>query len=317
MKVLFVWPGLTGYMGDCWRELAGREGVELKVAVDLEDRHYGAGFEASDVLRGLDWSRGLPEGWIPDVAFIVGWRNRLCRAAALSGELERVPKVCCFDMPWEWRVRKFAARFALRPYLRRFAAAYVPGAASRPYAKWLGFDRVYEGLFATNLRRFEDLPSDGGGGSGFLYVGRESPEKGTDVLREAHSLYRGRGGGWDLRIVSGARPDELGPIYRSAGAFVLASRWEPWGVVLAEAAGAGLPIICTDRCGARHEVVRDGVNGRVVKAGSARALATAMEEAEKGVFDGGAGRVLATNYGCGPWAERVVEICKELACSKS
>ena len=34
MKVLFVWSGLSGYMGDCWRELAGKEGVELKVSVD-------------------------------------------------------------------------------------------------------------------------------------------------------------------------------------------------------------------------------------------------------------------------------------------
>ena len=316
MKILFVWPGLTGYMGDCWRALAHRDGVELRIVVDLSDTHYGAGFDASDVMRGLDWSDALPEGWIPDVAFIVGWRNGLCRTAALSSALEGVPKVCCFDMPWEWRLRKFVARFALRSYLRRFAAAYVPGAASRPYAKWLGFNRIYEGLFATDLRRFGSAVDEDGSRGGFLYVGRESPEKGTDVLRAAHSLYRERGGTWNLRIVSNASPSELGAVYGSAGAFVLASRWEPWGVVLAEAAGAGLPIICTDRCGARHEVVRDGVNGRIVKAGCVRALADAMLEAESGKFDGPAGRALASNYGCGPWADRVLKICEELTCSE-
>ena len=303
-------------MGDCWRELARHEGVELKIAVDLSDTHYGAGFDAADVMRGLDWGDALPEGWIPDVAFIVGWRNGLCRTAALSSALEGVPKVCCFDMPWEWRLRKFVARFALRSYLRRFAAAYVPGAASRPYAKWLGFNRIYEGLFATDLGRFGSAANEAAKRAGFLYVGRESPEKGTDVLRAAHSLYRERGGTWDLRIVSNASPGELGAIYGSAGAFVLASRWEPWGVVLAEAAGAGLPIICTDRCGARHEVVRDGVNGRIVKAGSVRALADAMAEVEQGGFDGDAGRALVEKFGCGPWAGRVLEICKELLCSE-
>lgn len=55
MKVLFVWPGLTGYMGDCWRELSRCDGIELKVVVDLEERTHGNGFAASDVMRGLDW----------------------------------------------------------------------------------------------------------------------------------------------------------------------------------------------------------------------------------------------------------------------
>ena len=43
---------------------------------------------------------------------------------------------------------------------------------------------------------------------------------------------------------------------------------------MAEAAAAGLPIICTDKCGARHEVVKE--NGIVVPAGDAAALAEAM-----------------------------------------
>jgi len=315
MKILFVWPGLTGYMGDCWRELVGRSGVELKVAVDLGDMHYGSGFSAADVMRGLDWGEKMPDGWRPDTAFIVGWHNGLCRSAAMSAMLDRVPKVCCFDMPWEWRLRKFAARFVLHSYLRRFAAAYIPGAASRPYAKWLGFKRIYEGLFSTDMSRFRSV-SRAGGAEGFLYVGRESSEKGIDELRAAYSLYRERGGKWDLRIVNGVSPVELGAVYGSAGAFVLASRWEPWGVVLAEAAGAGLPIICTDRCGARHEVVRDGVNGRIVRAGCVRELADAMAEVESGMFDGSIGKSLAAKYGCSPWADRVLEICRELTCSK-
>ena len=60
MKVLFVWSGLSGYMGDCWRELAGKEGVELKVAVDARSGLPGSRFDANDVLHGLDWSESLP-----------------------------------------------------------------------------------------------------------------------------------------------------------------------------------------------------------------------------------------------------------------
>lgn len=309
-KVLFVWPGLTGYMGDCWRELSNRSGIELKVIVDTTDTWFGGGFKAEEVLRGLDWATELPRVWCPDVVFAVGWRNRLCRDAVLRPDWRDVPKVCCFDMPWRWQFRCLAARFVLRDYLRHFNAAFIPGVVASRYAKWLGFERIYEGLFATNTKRFGGRS----GGEGFLCVGRDVPDKGMDILRAAHSLYRSRGGTLPLRIVSGIRPDALGRIYAMADCFVLASRWEPWGVVLAEACAAGLPIICTDACGARHEVVREGVNGLVVRKGSVAALANAM--AHIGDLNGEYGRKLAEPYSCRVWSGRVLKIVGDLTQGK-
>ena len=318
MKILFVWSGLTGYMGDCWRELANAPDVELKVSVDTSGSLRGGRFEADDVMRGLDWSENLPTGWTPDVVFTVGWHNALCRAAALREWGEHTRKVCCFDMPWEWRLRKVAARFVLWRYLRRFDAAFVNGACAARYARWLGFgeSRIHKGLIATNTRRFGAHV----GGRGFLYVGRESVEKGLDVLRAAHAYYQARGGTWPLRIVNGVSPDALGPIYAGADCFVLASRYEPWGVVLVEAAAAGLPIICTDACGARYEVVKG--NGIVVKSGSVQELAAAMMKmgngewgmgnGEWGMGNGELGRELAKPYSCEAWAKRVLDICDRL-----
>ena len=323
MKILFAWSGLTGYMGDCWRELAKAPGVELKVSVDTSGSLCGGRFEADDVMRGLDWSKDLPTDWTPDVVFTVGWRNALCRAAALRDWGENTRKVCCFDMPWEWRLRKILARFVLWRYLRRFDAAFVNGACAARYARWLGFgeSRIHRGLIATNTRRFGAHV----GGRGFLYVGRESSEKGLDVLRAAYERYRSEGGTWPLEIVNGVSPDALGPIYAGADCFVLASLYEPWGVVLVEAAAAGLPIICTDACGARHEVVKG--NGIVVPAGDIAALAAAMckisrvehvervEVCELGVggrIDGELGRELAKPYSCEAWAKRVLDICGKL-----
>lgn len=314
MKVLFVWSGLTGYMGDCWRELAKREGVELKVAVDLEEKWFGSQFSPDDVLRGLDWTQQLPYDWSPDVVFTVGWHNKLCRQATLKySELKvqnsKLKLICCLDMPWEWRLRKVAARFVLWRYLRRFDAAFVPGVSSARYARWLGFaeDDVFKGLFATNTRRFDGRRK---GGGGFLYVGRTAPEKGIDVLRVANEIYRSKGGKWPLNIVNGVSPDELGSVYADADCFVLASRWEPWGVVLVEAAAAGLPIICTDKCGARHEVVKG--NGLVVKAGDAAAMAVAMLKVERGMagLQPELGKELSEPYSCEAWADRVVDFCR-------
>ena len=318
MKILFTWSGLTGYMGDCWRALAKLPGVELKVSVDTAGSLGGGCFKADDVMYGLDWDVCLPpESWTPDVVFTVGWHNALCREAAFREWGAQTRKVCCFDMPWEWKIRKVAARFVLWRYLRLFDAAFVNGACAARYARWLGFrgERLYTGLISTNLRRFGAHK----GGNGFLYVGRDAPEKGLDILRAAHARYQAGGGKWQLRIVTNLPPDELGAVYADADCFVLASRHEPWGVVLVEAAAAGLPIICTDVCGARHEVVKG--NGIVVKAGSIEELAEAMERVERGgvesggmeeCVDGELGRELAKPYSCEAWAARVLNICKEL-----
>lgn len=312
INILFVWPSLTGYMGDCWRELASREGVRLKIAVDLDNKYYGGAFDPNDVMRDLDWNAALPDKWAPDVVFTVGWRNHLCRKAAVS-YCTGARKVCCFDMPWEWRVRKIAARFVLREYLKHFDAAFVNGISARKYARWLGFEtnKIFTGLIGTNTQRFDSHV----GGSGFLYVGRNASEKGLDVLTLAHKLYTENGGKWKLRIISGVSPAKVEKYYAEADCFVLPSRWEPWGVVLVEAAASGLPIICTDKCGARFEVVRE--NGVVVKSGDAAALTAAlrmvesMSSAERTAM-GAKGKALAKPFSCQAWADRVVGICSRV-----
>jgi glycosyltransferase involved in cell wall biosynthesis len=72
------------------------------------------------------------------------------------------------------------------------------------------------------------------------------------------------------------QPNQLPAVFAESGCFVLPSRWEPWGVVLQEAAAAGLPIICTAVCGASVHFVQDGYNGFLVGAGNPDSLADAM-----------------------------------------
>jgi glycosyltransferase involved in cell wall biosynthesis len=52
---------------------------------------------------------------------------------------------------------------------------------------------------------------------------------------------------------------------QNSGAFILPSTFEPWALVLHEAASAGLPIICTDVCGASPHFVINNYNGYKVK----------------------------------------------------
>ena len=43
-----------------------------------------------------------------------------------------------------------------------------------------------------------------------------------------------------------------------------------------QAIGAGLPVVCSDMVGAGHDLVEDGVNGLIFRAGDAESLAEKM-----------------------------------------
>jgi poly(glycerol-phosphate) alpha-glucosyltransferase len=67
-------------------------------------------------------------------------------------------------------------------------------------------------------------------------------------------------------------PEDLPPFFQQADIFVLPSRYDGWGVVVNQALGAGLPIICTDAVGAAHDLIESGVNGWIIPSGDAEAL---------------------------------------------
>jgi glycosyltransferase involved in cell wall biosynthesis len=127
-----------------------------------------------------------------------------------------------------------------------------------------------------------------------LFVGRYIPEKGIETLATAYRQYRERvaepwplicAGTGPLRgmlVKCGAndvgfvQPKDLPAVMGKAAAFILPSLFEPWGVVLQEAAAAGLPLIATRACGAAVHLLRDGWNGYACEPGCAASLADAM-----------------------------------------
>jgi 1,2-diacylglycerol 3-alpha-glucosyltransferase len=70
--------------------------------------------------------------------------------------------------------------------------------------------------------------------------------------------------------------DELPWWYARAGAFVHASTSEQWGLVVNEAAAAGLPLVVSNRCGCAPELVKDGVNGFTFDPANVEALANCL-----------------------------------------
>jgi glycosyltransferase involved in cell wall biosynthesis len=354
MNIVILWTGVTAPMAACWRALAATPGVKLTVFSELR-RHAQTAYDEEALLTGIDHHLRYSDEPLdraaladqiaalrPDVMIVLGWRSQMCRAGVESPALAAVPKLLAFDLQFAYTLRKLLAPLVLRPYLSRFAGAFVPGERSAEYARWLGFadDQVERGITGLDTTPFAAAAAARAAAPAyprrFLYVGRYAPEKGLDVLLEAYGRYRALvANPWSLTCCGmgpeAARlaalegvadrgfvqPADLPAIYGEHGAFVLASRYEPWGFVIQEAAAAGLPIVCTAACGAHVELVRDQLSGRVCQTGDAASLAEALRwihdrEADLGEI-GGRGLSLVEPYATSNWAARVLDVCQRLA----
>ena len=80
------------------------------------------------------------------------------------------------------------------------------------------------------------------------------PRSDTRSLGPRHRRYGSSRGyassGEGLTFTGFLQPRELPAWLAEIGCLVVPSRFEPWGVVIAEAAASGMPIIATDACGA-------------------------------------------------------------------
>ena len=124
-----------------------------------------------------------------------------------------------------------------------------------------------------------------------VFVGRDDPGKGLDVLLDAWSRVRLQAPAAVLALVGveglpGAvgrqPPSSVRNFLATADVVVVPSRRtstfrEPWGLVVNEAMHAGTPVIATDQVGAAAGgLVRNGRNGLVVPAEDPAALGAAL-----------------------------------------
>ena len=110
--------------------------------------------------------------------------------------------------------------------------------------------------------------------------------------------------------------DELAAAYAAADVFALASRRETWGVVVNEAAAAGLPLVLSEAVGAAGDLLRDGENGFLVPAGDAARLAAVLKrlaaDPDLRRRMGARSRELAAGWGYEPSVEAFVRLAEEL-----
>lgn len=129
----------------------------------------------------------------------------------------------------------------------------------------------------------------------FLFIGRFNEVKGIREMIAAWNNIQDKKG-WILTMVGNGpmekeleqykndidiRPfmqqEEIAKLMQDSGCSMIPSRWEPWGLVIHEAAAAGMPMIVSKGCGATNQFAIDGYNGIVINEVSTSSVQKAME----------------------------------------
>lgn len=219
----------------------------------------------------------------------------ICSARSDKGYLKallRVRKdfktVGITDTPYNGSVRhRIQVLFSYFFYRRYYDYLWVAGTRQFEFSKRLGFPNsnvfkrslVCDSVFYEQQRR---IPA-GSYPKTIYYVGRFSEEKGVMLLYEVFKSFCLQNKEWKLVFIgNGPLKDqlieneqiqvlpfknyrEICAMVDEIGVLCLPSYSEQWGLVLNEFAALGVPIICSDTCGAATDFVINGYNGAIFK----------------------------------------------------
>ena len=309
MRIAVLMTGLTAYQDTCFRELS-------ELGDDLLLVHPGsmpfAPFDKdsfNNEVQRLVWDDQMPspaelvpvvEAFKPDVVIMWSWDGKGYRAVmkAMKGRALRV----IFTSNFWWGTKKqwaslVAHKFYVDPL---FDVAWVPCERSELFAHRIGFagKDIIRGANSADTPLFDRgprAPEELAGRRRFLFTGRLIWHKAPTELAKAYRRYRELvDDPWDLDVAGDGplrtdfdgidgvtmhgfvQPRELSDLMHRSSCLLLPSHIEWFGVVVHEAAVAGLPVICSDGVGAVPHLLQDGFNGWTVPAGDVEALAEAM-----------------------------------------
>lgn len=104
----------------------------------------------------------------------------------------------------------------------------------------------------------------------FLIGGGELRQEYEEIIRDLSIP--------NIKIIDYLDKEKLNEFYLAADLFVHTSETEVWGLVLNEAMAKGCPVISTDHCVGGVELIRNGIEGYIVKVGNVDELNRRMKD---------------------------------------
>ena len=252
------------------------------------------------------------------------------------------------DNPWRGSLKQRLGMFISSVYVKPITdMVWLPGERQATFARKLGFSQnaILRGSFTCDHPAFEavhnariaqgkPLPRR------FVFVGRMVLAKSVDKLVEAYRIYRTQNSiAWPMiccgsgplrsrlenqegiRVDGFVQPERMPDVLESAGCLILPSRFEPWALVVHEAAAAGRVILASENVGAVTHLVQPGYNGFIFDqcdvAGLARLMSkiSAMNDARLDDMSR-ASFLLSQQFSPKRWADTLLESFRALAQNK-
>jgi len=299
MKILYLYAELMGYQIPVLKEYVTKYNAEVHVIhwdhkkltpykpPVVKDIHY---YNRS--AFSIKQLKGFVFNFKPDIVYISGWMDKGYLAAVRPLRKIGIPVITGFDGIW-WGTNKQRLASIIFPYFRNFffSHAWVAGPYQFEFAKRLGFKNteIIFNCYSADIKLFNSAYEDSIEKKKekyphrFLYAGRLESIKGIDLLINAWNEIRENNKDWELCIIGNGslynyvasnpniivldfmQPELLIREIENAGCYILPSKFEPWALVLHEFSAAGLPVICSDICGAAPVFVTPEFNGFIFK----------------------------------------------------
>ncbi|MCW5584360.1 MAG: glycosyltransferase family 4 protein [Gammaproteobacteria bacterium] len=307
-KIYILYAEAMPYVAAVWDVLAVRHQCHLIVVHWDKNKHTPYTFDSKSLLafvRSQETIETLMDRlntFKPDVLYVSGRMDKDYLTVAHEAKTRGIPVVMGSDKQWHGGLKDYLAvllqKYLYKPY---FTHAWIPGSRQYAYANRVGFkaENILPDLLSGNIQLFNSFYHERDRQrtrKDILFVGRLNKAKG--ILPLITVLARLRGDGiftgklWvlgngtikdkllknDWIIHEGfTNQQDMAKTVQNTAIFCLPSIKEPWGVVIHEMAAAGIPICCSDACGAATHFVKDGYNGRIFRAGNWTDLYSKLE----------------------------------------
>lgn len=310
MRLLVLYEELAGYTVTCLNSFADQNKASILVVAkkinavapfSFENLHPGLVIKYREEFTEEELKK-LVIDFKSDAVLLGGWANP--QYLKLVKLLKKEQTILAFDNHWTGSLKQRIGAIYFKQYIKPYIKyAFVPGQAQVSFAKKLGFEHstTRTGFYSCDFGLFngyylkyqsqkdKDFPKR------FLFVGRYAPEKGIDVLWDAFVQWQEQNPSeWELWCLGKGplspvqhpkikhfgflQPEEMGPVIKDTGVFILPSTFEPWGVVVHEYASAGYPLLCSREVGASEAFITANINGFLVDARSKEQLIEKMNK---------------------------------------